>query len=87
MTLWSSDRPGKCSQTCQQKGDLLQQLHCTPPATPAPPSAFAQTDNNLPTTLSLTFTAPSPSFILTLSMSMAGQALHKLQNWEIMVEV
>ena len=25
--------------------------------------------------------------MLTLSMSMAGQALHKLQNWEIMVEV
>ena len=25
-------------------------------------------------------------FMLTLSMSMEGQALHKLQNWEIMAE-
>ena len=28
-----------------------------------------------------------PFSSLTLSMSMEGQALHKLQNWEIMVEV
>ena len=41
-------------------------------------------DNNLPTTFTPTLL---PFSMLTLSMSMEGQALHKLQNWEIMVEV